>query len=144
MKIFSADAPRRVLDKRRAWACVAMNQLAFPGLGTLMAGRRAGYPQAVVMVTGFLLFTGPFLWIIYRMMQALLQPNGDIGDSLDHYRHYWPWLALGGGLCGAAWVWSLWSGIAILRDVKKLPPLIQRVPPLIREHEHKTPPLLSA
>jgi hypothetical protein len=147
MKTFSAAGPFRALDRRRAWLCIATNQLACPGLGTLMAGRRmVGYIQLAMMVTGFLLFMGPLLRIIYREIQVLLQPVTDISDHLDHYRHYWWLLILGGGLCFTSWIWSGWSAVGFLKEAKKLPPPVKRVPPVIRDYaqERKTAPLISA
>ena len=147
MKTFSATGPPLALDRRRAWVCVATNQLACPGLGTVMAGRRAvGSAQMAVMVAGFLLFLCPLLWVLYREIQILFQPVGDISDHLDYYRHYWWPLMLGIGLCIVAWSWSLCSGLALLRAVKMVPPLVRRVPPLIRNPQAhpKTPPLISA
>lgn len=139
MKIFSAAGQAPPLDRSRALVCVAVNQLATPGLGTIMAGRRVGYPQLAVMVAGFGLFVAANLWNFYRLFHAAFDPNAELGDPLAA-RFSW-WRNLGLGLCLAAWLWALWSSLFILRDAQKLPPLIQRVPPLIREHDDHVPPL---
>ena len=47
--------PSKRLSQSKAWALAALNQLAFPGAGTVMAGRKIGYAQATIMVAGFVL-----------------------------------------------------------------------------------------
>ena len=54
------------------WAIV--NQLAFPGLGTLMMGRRVGYAQAAVMLAGFFLTMGYLLW---HLVLTAVSPPGE-------------------------------------------------------------------
>jgi hypothetical protein len=111
-----------------------MNQLACPGLGTIMAGRPVGYPQLAVMVAGFLVFLVAVLSMICRMV--LPQTEVSLDNPLALIRPYGRWLILGGVLCLTAWLWALWSSFFISRDAKKLPPLIQRIPPFIRAYDH--------
>lgn len=114
--------PPKILTRSRAWTCVAMNQLAFPGLGTIMAGCKVGYVQAVLMVGGFLLLTGFMVWLILGMMGEL------VGSGLDHERlavqhraYAWTW-QVGLGLSVVAWFWALGSSFGILRQVAKSSP----------------------
>ena len=115
--LLSSTGPPKILTRSRAWTCVAMNQLAFPGLGTIMAGRGVGYIQAVVTVIGFFLLTGFMVWCIMDMMGELL------GSGLDHeklaaqHRAYaWTW-KVGLGLFLLAWFWALDSSVRIFRQV---------------------------
>jgi hypothetical protein len=43
-------------EKRRlVGVLVAIHRLAFPGLGTILGGRKSGWAQASMMVSGFIL-----------------------------------------------------------------------------------------
>lgn len=118
----SSVGPPKILTRSRAWTCVAMNQLAFPGLGTIMAGRRIGYVQAVLMVIGFLLLTGFMTWFIVGMMGELVGSGQDHERLVVQHRAYaWTW-QFGLGLSLLAWFWALASSAGILRQVAKGPP----------------------
>jgi hypothetical protein len=96
------------------WAIV--NQLAFPGLGTLMMGRRVGYAQAAIMVAGFCLTMGFLVWYLICVGRYAANPSWDETKFTSLYRpHQWS-LYWGLGLCAAAWVWALFSSIAMLRE----------------------------
>ena len=103
----------------RAWMCVLVNSLAFPGLGTIMAKRPVGYAQAALMLAGFGVFMAFMLWFF----AGLLQAAGDISaDLMGFYKLVWSraWLAgLGLGLCAIAWVWALFSSLAIMRKARE-------------------------
>src|SRR5260221_4896318 len=64
-------APLQPLSRAKAWMCVAMNQLAFPGLGTVMAGRKIGYFQAAIMLAGFFLAMGFMLLDLIAFVRLL-------------------------------------------------------------------------
>src|SRR6185295_12947044 len=92
MRIFSAPALDKPLDHRRAWVCVVVNQLAFPGLGTIMAGRRIGFPQAAVMLLGFFLAVGFMAWFIFCALRGI-----SVASSEDQFHAgYRPYLWAGG------------------------------------------------
>ncbi|MCI0744772.1 MAG: hypothetical protein L0Y58_05125 [Verrucomicrobia subdivision 3 bacterium] len=106
--------PPKILTRSRAWGCAAVNQLAFPGLGTVMAGRWTGYLQAALMLAGFCLAMGFMFWYFLCLARFV---TGALNDEefRSHYRQ-WLWaLWSGGGLCVIAWCWSLVSSIAIVR-----------------------------
>jgi len=114
-----------VLTRSRAWTCAVINQLAFPGLGTIMAGRRIGYAQATVMVAGFILvMTFMGVWFL-----ALFRLASDPAWTDAHYDaqwRSWGWAGLWGALlCGVAWCWALVSSIAIVRLAQHTPPVLQ-------------------
>ena len=101
------ERARAPMDETRAWTCLGMN-LAQPGLGTALAGRFVeGALQAVLAVAGAL--------VLLRWFFLFL-------DEWKHLGHY-PW---GGGedlmlwltgiaLFAAGWVWSLVTGLAMVR-----------------------------
>ena len=86
-----------------------VNQLATPGLGSLMAGRwLAGLGQLALAVAGFVMLV---VWFFEVMIQyygqitesAPMRPVGWIGE-------------IGGILFVAAWFWSLVTSISLLRQ----------------------------
>ena len=111
--------PSRIPPKLRSaryqtWTYVAINLLAFPGLGTVMAGRRIGYVQATLMVGGFILVLGYFGWTMAGLYQ--LSMSGDEVAWRHHFRTG-IWAGLGGfALCLVAWVSALLSSIRMLRN----------------------------
>jgi hypothetical protein len=89
-----------------------MNQLATPGLGSLM-GRRivAGAGQLAVFLAGF----GCFLaWFIDEMRQYYSMM---FSDQEPHIRFWLLWLGL--GLALASWLWSLVTSLSLLREAKR-------------------------
>jgi len=104
--------------------CAAINQLAFPGLGTIMAGRRIGYLQAVIMVVGFVLTTGFMLWFIVIAVRHTLNTGGPAPDFAALSAPY-AWIGKSGSaLSLLAWCWSLVSSINVLRAARKTPPAL--------------------
>src|SRR5882672_728891 len=115
----SSGAPNRPLPKRppaMLWAIV--NQLAFPGLGTLMMGRRVGYAQAAIMLAGFTLAMGFLLWYLLCAGRYAVNPSWDETHFTSLYRPYKWSLYWGLGLCAVAWVWALLSSIAMVRAAR--------------------------
>lgn len=97
------------------WVTVMINQLAFPGLGTILAGRRAGYAQAAIMVAGFLLVMGYLVWFLTVAVRSVANPSWDEAEFHAQYRPYLWALYDGLGLCLIAWLWALWSSVSIWR-----------------------------
>ena len=115
----SSGAPNRPLSKHPPavlWAIV--NQLAFPGLGTLMMGRRVGYLQAAIMLAGFALTMGFLLWYLVCAGRYAVNPSWDETRFTSLYRPYKWSLYWGPGLCAVAWVWALFSSIAMMRAAR--------------------------
>lgn len=100
------------------WACVMINQLAFPGLGTILAGRRIGYAQAAVMVVGFVLVMGYLILYLGASYRYLQTPGWTQADFEARYRPYLWALYDGIGLCLVAWIWSLRSSFALWRQAR--------------------------
>lgn len=108
MKTSSAAQP---LSPKAARNCVLINQLATPGLGSLMAGRYvAGTGQILLALIGFGLVVAWFVGLLNQMYQ---QFNGDAS----------PKSVAGLGEAGAlsfaaAWLWSLITSFSLLREAR--------------------------
>src|SRR5690349_16048780 len=102
----------------KAWACAAMNQLAFPGAGTVMAGRKIGYAQGIIMIAGFLLTMYFFCWYIGSLIQAPFQ--NDWNETVFYNevgRRKWLGI-IGAIICLVAWLWALLSSLSIVKEAK--------------------------
>jgi hypothetical protein len=130
--MFSGERKSGPVSRPRAWVLAGINLLAFPGLGTLLAGRRAGYFQAAIMLAGFALATGYGVWFILSAVRVLADPVGKEADWQAAVRpHAWI-AAVGLGLCVGAWLWSLVSSVQILRAAGP-PPYRGPAPPRLRD-----------
>lgn len=117
----AGPAPTSWARKRpvNPWLCALVNQLACPGLGTLMAGRKIGLVQLALMLMGFglvMLFMVMWFGAVFRLASDLTWTEEQYRAAVRAWR-----LALwvGLGLSGLAWSWALASSIAILRRSKE-------------------------
>ena len=101
------------ISRAQARNAALLNQLATPGLGSLLAGRRlAGGGQLLLSLSGFVLVT---VWFWRLMLQfygqiggdVVVKPEGSIG-------------LLGAGLFALAWSWSLATSFSLLREASKV------------------------
>jgi hypothetical protein len=119
------------ISRAAARNAALVNQLATPGLGSLMARRIfAGICQLLLAVAGFVLIVGWMGAFFWRILQE--QQGGPVAhSSLDWL---WPW---GPVLFGASWLWSLVTSISLLRQAKS-----EGVPPklmdLTQPENHKS------
>ncbi len=132
MKISLALGPRRTLSRQSAWGCFTTN-LALPGFGSLMAGRRSGYPQAALGLTGLgltMLFAARFFaWYFVNRTRI----TGDQEDPLETLLELWRavrWPLLGIAVFLAGWLWALVTSWRILRAAG--PDGEPRVPPQLK------------
>lgn len=95
------------MDEARAWACLMTNLLVLPGLGSLLAGRRVGWPQAALALVGFALST---VWLVW--FAATFFREG--GFPLDG-GPYLPAGMAGVLLFAVSWIWGLATGLAVVR-----------------------------
>ena len=112
-----------MITRQRGWTCFFVNQLACPGIGTMMAGRRVlGMLQVVVMligVCGALAFLLMYLNAVYKF--AI---DGSITEAKFNAMRPPKWLGVGGfALCVVAWLWSLFSSFRILNESRRHQPL---------------------
>jgi len=98
------------LDKTKARICVTLNLLVLPGLGTIIAGRRSGWLQAVLALAGFGLNIAWALWFFAGFLRSEELPE-DVSSPVC--------LALAGfALFLIAWRWALASSLQILREAR--------------------------
>jgi hypothetical protein len=89
-------AARKETD--RAWAALSTNLLVLPGAGSLMLGRRSGWPQMALALAGLALSVAWLVVVVRQLMAGGLEaliPVPALGTGL-----------LGIGLFGVAWVWA--------------------------------------
>jgi hypothetical protein len=98
----------------RAWTCLLVNAFVCPGLGSLMGKRLSGLPQLVLAWGGGLWM----IWMIVRYLHSSLQSLGVPPD----WRYYWD--SGRGGLCFflAGWLWSVLTGLGLVRKARSAPP----------------------
>jgi hypothetical protein len=108
MKIFSAA---RALNRTTARNSFLVNQLATPGLGSLMAGRYlAGVGQLLLALIGFGLVLA---WFVALMTQVFQQADGDVPPKSV------AWLGESGAATFvAAWLWALVTSLNLLRAAR--------------------------
>ena len=126
--MFSFIHPPR--NRSEAWRCAMINQLAFPGLGTVIAGQKIGYAQAAVMLAGFFGWAGYTCWFIFHQLTLLF----DMGIGVKQFNetrfdHWWIG-ATGLALCVIAWIWSLVTSIQLVKAAPENTPLAS-LPPRI-------------
>ena len=101
------------ISMNRAKNCLFVNQLATPGLGSLL-GRRwiAGSAQLVLAVLGFALFLVWFGRTIHDYYQ-LMSDQGEMPES------HWRWALMGVLFMGAAWSWAWVTSLSLLREARE-------------------------
>ena len=94
----------------KARNCALLNQLATPGLGSLMGGRLvAGSGQLALAVIGFGLL---LVWFC----QVMSGYYGMITDQQSEPQSHGVWGLAGAAVFAAAWCWSLVTSIRLLRE----------------------------
>lgn len=129
MKISLALGPRAPLSRQTAWGCLTTN-LALPGIGSLMAGRKLGYAQAVLGFGGLalsVLFGIPFMYWCVVNWSRLHSDQVDPVTSLAEIGTHVLLPLVGVGIFGLGWLWALGTSYMILKESETGP--ISRVPP---------------
>lgn len=112
------------MTRSRVISCILVNQLATPGLGSMMAGWLiTGLLQLLFAVGGFVLV---LVWFVKFM--TFYYSMGMRTHGMDTFSGHWIG-ALGAGLFFFAWFWCLLMGLVLLRRVNREPPA--RTPPPI-------------
>jgi len=107
---------RRPPARPRPLTCILINQGAFPGLGSIMIGRRVGWIQAALMLAGFVLSMSFGVWYLMCAVQLWQNPAWSEAEFAARYRPALWSLRWGLGLCGVAWLWALVTSIGIWRQ----------------------------
>ena len=120
MKVSLALGSREPLSRQTAWGCFTGN-LALPGSGSLIAGRRSGYVQlalaAISLVLTLFFGVRAILWFLANWSR-LNAPSADPFESLKEMWHVLKWAVLGIGLFLVAWLWALATSLWILRGAR--------------------------
>jgi hypothetical protein len=103
---------RKPVDTVSARNAALVNQLATPGLGSLMAGRWiAGSGQLALAVAGFIMVV---VWFFKVMIQYYGQIGGDAQPQLVG------WIGETGGiLFVASWFWALVTTISLFFEARR-------------------------
>lgn len=132
MKISLALGKTRSLSRETALSCLTAN-LALPGSGSLVAGRRSGYFELLLAFIGTaltLVFVIRFLIWFGQNWNSLHHQDA---DPFTTFRDMWMagrWAFLGIFIFLLAIGWSLLTSLQILRSARKPPRLAP--PPLTR------------
>ena len=115
-------------NRAEAWRFALLNQLAFPGLGTILAGQMIGFAQAALMVAGFFISMGYVCWFIFNQLHLLFDMSASPQQFNEiRFAHWWIG-AVGFGLCLISWCWSL---ISSAQFIKAAPETSAMLPPKI-------------
>jgi 4a-hydroxytetrahydrobiopterin dehydratase len=107
-----SSAPKKT-SRAKARNAALLNQLATPGLGSLIAGRWfAGTGQFILSIAGFALV---MVWFIREMKQFYGQINGDVAVQPIGWI-----LVVGTILFVVAWLWSLVTSASLMREASKV------------------------
>jgi hypothetical protein len=103
---------RKPLTPAVARNAVLVNQLATPGLGSIVAGRYvSGAGQLILAITGFALFV---LWFIAVLRQFYGQIEGNVEIKPVG------WIGLTGlAIFAASWLWALTTSISLGREARR-------------------------
>ena len=108
MKPSSAPRKNKRVTARNAGL---LNLLAWPGLGSLFAGRRmAGTGQLLIFLAGFLLFCGWALRNIYNYYHLMLDETPPAPSATGRVL-----VVSGLALCAISWLWSLATSVSLSR-----------------------------
>ncbi len=108
------DAP---LDRRKAWACLALNLAACPGLGSILAGRLSGWCEIVFSIIGFTWIVRAFLLFITALFRQAHLPTD--------WRHHLAAAGTGLAIFALGWLWSALTSFLLLRSTSALPPVMR-------------------
>src|SRR5258706_12351104 len=115
-------SPAKPIDRSAAWVALLTNLFVMPGVGSWMAGqRKLGATHFLLSLAGLLLMTAWVCfyvcdWISHQTMPAALGPQ------------LWTGIA-GAVLFIGAWLWSLMSSLALVRQANAAPPPESSQPP---------------
>src|SRR5712675_97787 len=116
---------RRVLSRQTSRGCLTSN-IAMPGSGSLMAGRKSGYAQGLLGIGGMVLTVifglRGLLWMLAnwsRMRDPATDQIAVMSDMWSVLR----WAFLGMAIFGLGWLWALASSYGIVRSAKNDSPV---------------------
>lgn len=105
------ELARGPIDETAAWTCLGINLAVLPGLGSLIAGRRApGAVQALIASAG----AGLSLFWLVAFFRQWSEDGFFPADGGESFRFG----VIGVALFAAAWLWSLATSLSILRGIR--------------------------
>jgi hypothetical protein len=115
MKPVSLRQQTQPVTRAKALNCALLNQLAAPGLGSLMAHRWiAGLGQLLLALTGFGLITAWFCLLVLQFIQALTEagqpPSGHPVTRLAFS---------GAAMFAVSWFWALITSMSLMREARE-------------------------
>ena len=126
MKTSSPRPARKPLSRSKASNCVLINQCATPGLGSILARRYvAGIGQLLVALVGFGLFVAWFVQVMIKFYSL-------INDSSAEAKMSFRLMKIGVGIFAAAWIWSWFTSISVMREAKRNAEQELKAPPLLK------------
>jgi hypothetical protein len=103
-----------------------------PGFGSLVAGRKSGYPQAACTIIGLVISVigagRAFAWFAANASR-MQNPNGDAFANLAETWMAVRWAVLGLAIFGFASLWALATSLGILAEAKRAEKKGLSVPP---------------
>jgi hypothetical protein len=128
MKISSGQKNLSPSARELAQGCLTAN-LAVPGLGSVISGRKVGFVQMVIYFSGFALtffYGGSFVFRALTNWSAFhaefYSPDTDIVAALADLWHRTRWAFLGILLCAVGWLWALSTSRTMLAEAKEKHP----------------------
>jgi len=134
---------RKPVSRAKARNATLVNQLATPGLGSLMAGRwAAGTGQLVLALTGSVMIC---VWCIREIIRAWAQT--DFENTPNNNPVALNLLVWGFGLLVLSWFWSLVTSMSLMREASA--DNLQAIknfaaPPMPKLEENQISPALAA
>ncbi len=136
MKTFLAKENPDLSPREAAKGCLTAN-LAVPGLGSILVGRKIGFVQMAIYFAGFALTLTFGLRLIYSALSnwsafyaEFYSPGADVLYALSDLWQRTRWALLGIFLFLISWVWALATSRAVIAEANK-----KKILPNQRRHE---------
>jgi hypothetical protein len=124
MKTFLAKKNPELSPREAAQGCLTAN-LAVPGLGSILVGRKVGFIQMAVYFAGFGLTFTFGLRLIYSVLSnwsafyaEFNGPDADILSAMSDLWHRIRWAFLGFFLFLVSWTWALATSRTVMAEAK--------------------------
>jgi hypothetical protein len=113
MKTSSPNPRRKAISRAAARNAALANQLATPGLGSLMAGRwLSGIGQIILAVAGCAM-------VLVWFFKVMIQYYGQISSDAPTHSVDWKMPVTGAIVFAASWFWSLVTSLSLLYEAEK-------------------------
>src|SRR5262245_41703723 len=110
MKTSSTPNPQPSISRSKAWAYLITNAGVCPGLGSMLARRWSGLGELGLTLLGTVLTLIPMWHVLYTYATTLQPPE----DTMVYVKQ----ATVGAAIFVVGWLWSIWTGIQILRESK--------------------------